>query len=133
MSDPTVMEKIRIDRWLWAARFFKTRAMATKAVNGGHVHLNGERVKPARVLGVADRLRIRRGHHEFEVEVVALSSRRGPATVARGLYRESRESIARREAAICARRLELEVAPHLPVGRPNKRQRRLIRDFVRGD
>ena len=126
-------EKIRIDIWLWAARFFKTRAMATKAVNGGHVQVNGERVKPARTVFPGDLLRIRRGPVEFFVEILGLSRHRGPFSVARELYRESEESIARREAEREDRRILRAAAPQPPPSRPNKRQRRMIRDFVRGE
>ena len=112
-------EKIRIDKWLWAARFFKTRSMASKAVSGGHVHLNGSRVKPARIVQVGDRLLIRRGHVEFEVVVLELSDRRGPAVRARTLYEETAESIAGREEKAKERRL-LKPADAPPARKPDK-------------
>lgn len=124
--------KIRVDKWLWAARFFKTRSLAAKAVSGGHVHLNGSRVKPARGLAVGDSLVIRRGHLEFTVKVVALSDRRGPATVARTLYEETQESINRREAEREERRL-IKAPASKPSSRPDKRDRRRIRKFLRKD
>jgi ribosome-associated heat shock protein Hsp15 len=125
-------EKVRIDKWLWAARFFKTRSLASKAVSGGHVHLNGGRIKPARMVQESDRLQIRRGEEEFTVDILALSSRRGPATVARTLYRETEESVISREAAREQRRL-LRTPAVRPQGRPDKRERRKIRKFLRKD
>jgi len=123
-------EKVRIDKWLWAARFFKTRSLAARAVSGGHVHLNGNRVKPARPVQIGDELVIRRGEVEFTVQILALSDRRGPARIARTLYAESEESIAAREAAREERRLIRAAAPR-PQGRPDKRDRRRIRKFLR--
>ena len=125
-------EKVRVDKWLWAARFFKTRSLASKAVSGGHVHLNGGRVKPSRTVQVGDRLQIRRGVEEFTVDILALSSRRGPAVVARTLYAESEESISLREQAREQRRLVRAPASR-PEGRPDKRDRRKIREFLRKD
>ncbi len=125
-------EKVRVDKWLWAARFFKTRSLASKAVSGGHVHLNGGRVKPSRTVQVGDRLQIKRGVEEFTVDILALSSRRGPATVARTLYEESEQSIALREEAREQRRLVRAPASR-PEGRPGKRDRRKIREFLRKD
>ncbi len=125
-------EKVRIDKWLWAARFFKTRSLASKAVSGGHVHLNGGRIKPSRPVQEGDRLQIRRGEEEFTVDVLGLSSRRGSATVARTLYQETEESVIRRESAREQRRL-LHVAAIRPEGRPDKRDRRKIRKFLRKD
>src|ERR1044071_1417935 len=91
------MDAVRIDRWLWAARFYKTRGLATESVLGGHVQLNGARVKPAKDVHVGDRLLIRIGALVWEVEVLALSDKRGPAAVARTLYEESEESRRERE------------------------------------
>jgi len=125
-------EKVRIDKWLWAARFFKTRSMAAKAVSGGHVHVNGSRVKAARVVQVGDTLHIRRGLVEFEVIVLELSSRRGPAVKARTLYEETGESIQRRERDAADRRL-VKPADSSPARRPDKRERRKIRKFLRKD
>lgn len=125
-------EKIRIDKWLWAARFFKTRSMASKAVSGGHVHVNGARVKPARIIQIGDRLFIRRGHVEFEVVVLELSDRRGPAVRARTLYEETVASIEKRAEKARERRL-LKPADTPPAKRPDKRDRRKIRKFLRKD
>lgn len=124
--------KVRVDKWLWAARFFKTRSMAAKAVSGGKVHVNGARVKAARAVNVGDRLRINRHHVEFVVEVLALSERRGPAKVAQTLYQETEESMATREEARARRKIERQVAGHMaPAKRPDKRDRRLIKKFIR--
>ena len=126
----TQQEKVRIDKWLWASRFYKTRSLASRAVNGGHVHVNGQRVKPARPVQEGDKLSIRRGTAEFEVEVMRLSGRRGPAVEAAKLYEETPESIQRREQARQQRRLE-RPAGTAPSGRPDKRDRRKIRKFLR--
>ena len=124
------MENVRIDKWLWAARFFKTRSLASKAVSGGHVHVNGDRIKPARPLQPGDELRIRRGQVEFTVTVLELSNRRGPAVVARTLYEELEESVTRREQAREQQRM-IKTPAAAPRGRPDKRDRRKIRAFVR--
>src|SRR3954469_11051152 len=99
------MDRVRIDKWLWAARFFKTRGAATEAVTGGHVHVNGERVKPARDVKEGDRLEIRRGQMRFTVTVTGLADRRGPASAAAGLYEEDPKSIAARQKQREERRL----------------------------
>ena len=125
-------KKVRIDKWLWAARFFKTRSLASRAVNGGRVHLNGRRVKAARAVLLGDELRISRNELEFVVTVLELADRRGPARIARTLYEESEESIRarelRREERRMRRALEQQVAP---PKRPSKRDRRKIREFIR--
>ncbi|HEX7029797.1 MAG TPA: S4 domain-containing protein [Gammaproteobacteria bacterium] len=130
MSNPG--EKIRLDKWLWAARFFKTRALAQEAVSGGKVHLNGERVKPARHVEAGDRLEITKGEQRFTVQVEALSDKRGPAKVAETLYAETEESRKRREEAAAMRRLVRQSAPH-PDRKPDKKQRRHIIRFKSGD
>lgn len=123
-------EKIRLDKWLWAARFFKTRSLAAQAVNGGKVHLNGQRVKPARTVGTGDRLVITKGTMVFEIEILGVNSTRRPAVEARRLYVESEESIKRREEARDLRRMagEGHVAP---ARKPGKRDRRKIKEFIR--
>ncbi len=121
---------VRIDKWLWASRFFKTRSMASQAVSGGKVHLNGSRVKPARAVAVGDMLLITRGHLEFHVKVLALSEKRGPAVKARELYEETAESVAKREADRDMRRA-LNVSHNPPASKPNKRDRRKIKAFIR--
>lgn len=122
--------KVRIDRWLWAARFFKTRSLATKAVGGGKVQVNGQRVKPARQVVQGDILRINRFEVEFVVTVLALADKRGPAKVAQTLYEESPESESSRAAQRDEQRLQRLASPQHPPQRPGKRDRRLIREFV---
>lgn len=125
-------EKIRIDRWLWAARFFKTRSMASHAVSGGKVHVNGARIKPARPVNIGDELRIRRGEQEFTVIVLGLNDKRRPAKEAQALYGETEESIAARESS--QKEYHLQRAANLiygPAKRPDKRERRQIRSFIR--
>ncbi len=122
-------DRIRLDRWLWAARFFKTRELATEAVEGGKVHLNGERVKPAHPVRPGDQVEIRRGVEQFEIRVRGLADRRGPAPEAQQLYEETAASRQRREAEAELRRLHLADAPR-PSGRPDKRQRRRIIRFT---
>ncbi|HHL35232.1 MAG TPA: RNA-binding protein [Desulfobulbaceae bacterium] len=126
------VDKIRIDKWLWAARFFKTRSLAARAVTGGHVHVNGLRVKAARPVQPGDRLHIRRGEEEFTVIVQALSGKRGPAKTAVTLYEETKESIVARETARDERRL-IHAQAARPDRRPDKRERRKIRKFLRKD
>ena len=117
-------QPVRLDRWLWAARFFKTRAQATVAVRGGRVHVNGERVKPAHRVRAGDRIRVTRGMERFDVTVRALSERRGSAAIARQLYSESDASVERREAA---RQEARAWASQKSAARPDKRGRRLLR------
>ena len=115
---------LRVDKWLWCARFFRSRGLAQAAVEGGHVQVNGERVKPARVVRVGDRLRITRERERWEVEVTGIPARRGPATEARLHYRETPESEA---ARVRAREFDRLSAP-VSDGRPDKRERR---DLIR--
>jgi ribosome-associated heat shock protein Hsp15 len=125
------MERVRVDKWLWAARFFKTRGAATEAVLGGHVQVNGARVKPARDLALGDRLEIRRGQLRFIVTVTGVTDRRGPASVAAGLYEEDPESIDKRERQRDERRLAGPLgADH--SARPTKRDRRRLDALRRG-
>jgi ribosome-associated heat shock protein Hsp15 len=122
-------DKLRIDKWLWAARFFKTRSLAVEAVEAGRVTMNEARLKPAKAIGVGDHLDIRLGQYRFEIEVLGLSNRRGPAPEAQKLYRESDESKARR-AEIAA---NLKALPQPTFkGRPTKRDRRDIERFESG-
>jgi ribosome-associated heat shock protein Hsp15 len=121
----------RIDKWLWAARFFKTRAMASKACDLGRIHANGREAKPSREVHAGDLLRIRNEGGEFEVEVLALSEIRGPAAVAQTLYRETEAGKAERLKAAEERRAMQEFAP-LPERRPSKRDRRRIIQFRGG-
>jgi len=125
-------DPVRIDKWLWAARFFKTRALAAEAVKGGKVDLDGGRAKPSRVVQPGDRLRIRRGPYEFDIIIEKISRQRGPATVARTLYRETQASMEKREAIARQIKLEAAVRPRFP-GRPSKRDRRQIIRFTHGE
>lgn len=121
-------ESVRIDKWLWAARFFKTRSMATDAVDGGKVRLNGERIKPARGVKPGDTLEIDNGSTEWEVVVKDLADKRGSATIAQTLYEETEKSIAEREKKAEQRRFFREPGESIK-GRPTKRDRRLIDKF----
>ena len=119
--------QVRLDKWLWAARFFKTRSIAREAVSGGKVQLNSNRAKPGRTLSIGDELRIQRGEEEFLITVAELSGSRGPAAVARSLYEESEENRVIREKLAEDRKLERELNAS-GERRPDKRQRRnLIR------
>ena len=122
----TPIPSVRLDLWLWAARFFKTRSLAKQAVDTGKVDLAGQRAKSSRGVRVGDPLRIVRGEEVFEVEVRGLSDQRGPASVAQALYFESEASRQRREAAL-AERCAARAGYQAPQSRPDKRARRLIR------
>lgn len=119
----TEHEAIRIDKWLWAARFFKTRTLATGAVEGGHVQVNGTRIKPSRAVRAGETIQVVIGEQRWELVVKAVADKRGSATIARTLYEETTESIAARLAKIEARRMEHEPADEIH-GRPTKRDRR---------
>jgi len=124
--------EVRLDRWLWAARFYKTRSLAAQAVDGGKVQVNGDRAKRSKILRVGDEVRVRRGPFEFLVSVLELSEHRGPATEAAKLYRESEASREAREAL--ATQLKYARTPvYEGKGRPTKRDRRLIERFESGD
>ena len=122
------MHSVRIDKWLWAARFFKTRALASKGLRPGRIHSNDIQAKPAREVRVGDMLRVRNEGGEFHVEVLQLSEMRGPAAVAQTLYRETEASKAARAKAAEERKAMQEFAP-LPEHRPSKRDRRRIIQF----
>lgn len=126
MSDPAV----RLDKWLWAARFFKTRSASGKAIVGGKVQVNGRRAKRASLLRVGDRVRVRKGPVEYTLTVLELSERRGSASEAAKLYEETPESIAAREAL----RLQRKAAPTFSFrekGRPSKKERRQLERLKR--
>lgn len=126
MSDPP--PKLRLDKWLWAARFFKTRSLAKAAIEGGKVRLDGQRVKVSREIGVNDTLQIRQGWDEREVVVRALSDQRRGAPEARLLFEETAQSIARREAETAARKAAGGMIER-PLRRPTRKQRRQIHRF----
>ena len=123
-------EPVRLDKWLWAARFFKTRSLAVAAINSGKVHVNAQRAKPARAIGIGDVLRVRRGDDEITVRVAGLSTRRGPAQAAQRLYEETPESITQRAVAAEQRRLQPYRGP-APHRRPTKRERRELLEMRR--
>ena len=127
---PTAESQLRIDRWLFAVRLYKSRSLAAEAVSGGKVHVNGKRVKPARAMRIGDRISLMRGAVDFECEVTALPERRGPAREALQCYREYPESIERRERFAERRRVASALAPR-PEGRPDKHERKELRR-VRG-
>jgi ribosome-associated heat shock protein Hsp15 len=125
MTEP---DQIRIDKWLWCVRFFKTRSLATDAVNGGRVHLNGQRVKAGRAIRAGDQLTIQKNNEVFEVEVTAIIKTRRPAKEAVQCYRESEQSQQRREQERDIRKIAAATRP-VPRGRPDKRDRQRLRDF----
>ena len=125
-------DKLRLDKWLWAARFYKTRSLASQEIGKGRVLVNDQPAKPAREIAVGDRVSVRKEDPPIHVHVRALSAVRGPAPVARLLYEETAESIAARERAAEMRRLAPEPAQGIVAGRPTKRDRRLI-DRMRGE
>ena len=122
------MNSVRIDKWLWAARFFKTRALASRACDLGRILANGQPVKPAREIRIGDRLQVTNDGGEFHIEVLLLSDVRGPAPVAQTLYRESDASRQARQKAADERRALMNFET-LPEGRPSKRDRRQIIRF----
>ena len=125
-SDERGMATLRLDIWLWAARFYKTRSLAKQAIVTGKVDVGGQRAKSSRAVRVGDVLAITRGDDTYEIEVRGLSDQRGPAPAAQALYVESEDSRARREAALAQRRAE-RAGYQAPQSRPDKRARRLIR------
>jgi len=120
--------KVRLDKWLWAARFFKTRAMATEAIKGGKIHVNDARIKPSHWVKPGQKVRIRKDQQEQTVQVEALSDKRGSAPIAQTLYKETEESIKNRELQSSKRR-EFYLMNPTPEKRPNKKQRRNIIKF----
>ncbi len=129
-EEDTGHERARIDKWLWAARFYKTRALAVAALENGRVLVNGVRVKPAKALNVGDMLAIRMGPYTHEVEVLGLSGKRGPAPEAQKLYRETEESKAKRAAL--AEQLKAQQQYSVLKGRPTKKDRRDIEKVKSG-
>ncbi len=127
----SIVTSVRIDKWLWAARFFKTRALASRACDLGRIRSNGVEAKPAREVRVRDMLQVRNEGGEFEIEVVGLSEMRGPAAIAQTLYRETEASREARMKAAAERKAMQQYAP-VPERRPSKRDRRRIIQFRGG-
>ncbi len=126
-----VGQGMRLDKWLWVARFYKTRSLAAEAVAQGRVHVDGYAVKPARELRGGELVRVRQGPLEREVKVLALAQARGPAAEAQRLYAETPESVAARARAAEQRRIGAEPADTIAQGRPTKRDRRRLADWQR--
>jgi len=122
------IEKHRIDKWLFAARFFKTRSLAAEAIDRGRITVNGHRVKPAKIVAIGDMLIIRINNYQYEIEVLALSNKRGSATQAQQIYKETEES--RKQRELLAVRLKAQPQPFFTKSRPTKRDRREIERFI---
>lgn len=125
------MDEVRLDKWLWAARFYKTRSLAVEEIAKGRVHVNGQAAKPARSLRVGDRIELRREGMTRTVAVQALSNVRGPASVAQALYEETPESITQREKQAQERHFGAEPSRSIEQGRPTKRDQRKLADWNR--
>ncbi|MCG7390361.1 MULTISPECIES: ribosome-associated heat shock protein Hsp15 [Pantoea] len=121
-------EGVRLDKWLWAARFYKTRSLARDMIEGGKVHYNGQRSKPSKLVELEAELTLRQGNDERTVIVTALSDKRGPAEVAQQLYSETAASIEKREKVALARKMNALTMPH-PDRRPDKKERRDLMKF----
>jgi len=124
------MDAVRIDKWLWAARFFKTRSLATEAVAGGKVEVNGERAKPAKTIKPGDEVRLRAGAYEHIMIVRELGERRGPASAAQRLYEETEASRLERERLAAQHKLAPAMFVYEEKGRPTKKDRRDLADFI---
>ncbi len=131
MGAMSATDSVRLDRWLWAARFFKTRRLAVEAIKTGKVSVDGIRAKPARAVKLGQRLNIRKGPMTFEIDIEGLSEQRGPAAVAQTLYRETPESLAAREQQRLEMRTAAAALPR-PEHRPERRDRRALAAFKRG-
>jgi len=127
-SDPAAPARVRLDKWLWAARFCRTRSLAALAITAGHVRVDDQRIKPSRLAAAGERVVLRRDGLVWDIVVLALSDRRGDAAAAGELYRESPQSIATRTEEIARRKAAAATAPTSP-GRPTKRERRKLRAF----
>ncbi|HXU54330.1 MAG TPA: RNA-binding S4 domain-containing protein [Casimicrobiaceae bacterium] len=127
-SDPAAPARVRLDKWLWAARFYRTRSLAALAITAGHVRVDDQRIKPSRLAAAGERVVLRRDGLVWDIVVLALSDRRGDAAAAAQLYRESPQSIATRTEEIARRKAAAATAPTSP-GRPTKRERRKLRAF----
>jgi len=131
-ADRVETTSVRVDKWLWAARFFKTRSLASAAVKGGKIEIDGHNAKPSTGVRAGQRLSITKGELHFEVDVHAVSEKRGPASQAEALYVETPQSIEQRRAAAAERRAAHLTMPR-PIGRPDKKQRRQLRRFKTGE
>ncbi|MBG6242628.1 MAG: ribosome-associated heat shock protein Hsp15 [Candidatus Symbiopectobacterium sp. Dall1.0] len=125
-------DSIRLDKWLWAARFYKTRAVAREAIDGGKVHYNGQRTKPSKLVELDAEIKLRQGNDERTVLVSALSSQRRSAPEAQLLYRETEQSVEKREKVALARKMKALTMPH-PDRRPDKKERRDLIKFKQSD
>ncbi len=121
-------ESVRLDKWLWAARFYKTRAMAREMIDGGKVHYNGQRTKPGKIVELNATVKLRQGNDERIIEILEISSQRKGAPDAQLLYRETSESIEQREKIAQARKMNALTMPH-PERRPDKKERRTLLKF----
>ena len=128
-TEKTSLDKMRLDKWLWAARFFKTRSLATQAIDNGRVKLNGDRVKPAREVRAGDRLELHIGDFDWTLTVLGLAMQRGPAPVAQTLFAEDPASQTRRQQQVSERKLAVNPVAAIK-GRPTKRDRRQIHRFT---
>jgi len=123
---------VRLDKWLWAARFYKTRALAREMIEGGKVHYNGQRSKPSKIVELNATLTLRQGNDERTVIIKAITEQRRPAAEAVEMYEETAESVAKREKMALARKMNALTMPH-PVRRPDKKERRDLMKFKYGD
>ncbi|MBX9637387.1 RNA-binding S4 domain-containing protein [Nitrosomonas sp.] len=128
MQQDENIEKHRIDKWLFAARFFKTRSLAAEAIDRGRITVNGHRIKPAKVVAVGDILTVRINNYQYHIEILGLSNKRGSATQAQQLYKETEES--RKQRELLAARLKMQPQPLFTKSRPTKRDRREIERFI---
>ncbi|QXX82077.1 ribosome-associated heat shock protein Hsp15 [Providencia sp. R33] len=127
MNQPPI-EPVRLDKWLWAARFYKTRSMAREMIDGGKVHYNGQRAKPGKIVELHALVKLRQGNDERTIEILEISSQRRGAPEAQLLYRETAESIEQREKIALARKMNALTMPH-PERRPDKKERRTLLKF----
>lgn len=130
MGQPDNFDRVRLDKWLWAARFYKTRSLATEAVDGGKVEVNSDRAKPAKAIKPGDEVRIRLGAYEHILIVRELSDRRGPASVAQTLYEETAASRAERERLAAQHKMAPPTFVYEEKGRPTKKDRRDLSSFI---
>ena len=127
MNQPPI-EPVRLDKWLWAARFYKTRSMAREMIDGGKVHYNGQRTKPGKIVELHALVKLRQGNEERTIEILEISSQRRGAPEAQRLYCETTESIEQREKIALARKMNALTMPH-PERRPDKKERRTLLKF----